>query len=69
MKKYGIAAWWMPYSLKPIVGYEFALHTEQFGDSPCKVSEFEQPHTVVRGFMESGWERIVKEKLPAVLKA
>lgn len=110
----GMAAWWMPNSLKPIVGHEFVLHTEQFGDSPCKVTElqpptrlgfnwgkdwhvlielkklseeeteltlihsgwdankvteFEQPHTVVRGFMESGWERIVKEKLPAILKA
>ncbi|PIC77453.1 hypothetical protein CSV74_05005 [Sporosarcina sp. P19] len=56
----GIAAWWMLNSRKPIVGSESVLHTEQFGDSPSKVTEFEQPHTVVRGFMESGWERIVK---------
>ena len=110
----GIAAWWMPNSLKPIIGHEFVLHTGQFGDSICtvtelqpptrlgfdwgkdwhvlielkklneeqteltlihsgwdanKVTEFEQPHTVVRGFMESGWERIVKERLPDLVKA
>lgn len=110
----GIAAWWMPNTLEPIVGHEFVLHTGQYGDSPCKitevnppthiafdwgkdwhlsielnklgdeateltlvhsgwnadqVTEFGQPHTVIRGFMESGWESIVKEKLPEIIEA
>ncbi|PIC80912.1 polyketide cyclase [Sporosarcina sp. P18a] len=109
----GMAAWWMPNSLQPIEGQEFVLHTGQYGDSLCKVTEldpptrlgfdwgkdwhvfielkklsdeeteltlihagwdankvteFEQPHAVIRGFMDSGWERIVKEKLPTVLQ-
>lgn len=30
-------------------------------------TEFNQPHTVVRGLMEEGWENIVNEKLPYYL--
>lgn len=40
----GIAAWWMPNTLKPVVGNEFILHTGQFGDSPCKVTELDEPN-------------------------
>ncbi|PID01100.1 polyketide cyclase [Sporosarcina sp. P2] len=110
----GMAAWWMPNSLQPIVGHEFVLHTVHYGDSLCtvteltpptrlgfdwgkdwhvfielkmlsdeeieltfihagwdanKVTEFEQPHAVIRGFMNSGWERIIKEKLPVIIVA
>jgi uncharacterized protein YndB with AHSA1/START domain len=110
----GIAAWWMPNTFEPTLGCEFVLHTGQFGDSPCKVTEidppnrvgfdwgiewhlvfelkkledgtteftlihsgwnaekvteFGQPHSVVRGIMDNGWECIVKEKLPASIEA
>lgn len=95
----GLAAWWMPNNLEPVLGHEFFLFTGQYGDSPCevteldplrrfgfdwgkewhlafelrevdgktelalihsgwdseKVTEFGQPHTMIRGFMESGW--------------
>ncbi|MEK4249118.1 SRPBCC family protein [Paenibacillus sp. FSL W7-1287] len=109
----GIAAWWMPSTFEPVVGHEFVLHTGQFGDSPCKVTELEpphrlsfnwgkdwqltfelkeleegeteftlihsgwdpdkvtefgQPHTVIRGIMDGGWEKIVNEKLPAYVE-
>lgn len=112
--KEGIAAWWMPNTFEPILGRDFILHTGQFGDSPCKVTEldppnrvgfdwgkdwhlvfelkkledgkteftlihsgwdaekvteFGQPHSVVRGIMDGGWEKIVKEKLPAYIEA
>lgn len=110
----GITAWWMPNTFKPILGHDFILHTGQFGDSPCKVTElnppnricldwgkdwhlvfelkkledekteftlihsgwvaekvteFGQPHSVVRSIMDGGWEKTVKEKLPAYIEA
>jgi len=108
----GIAAWWMPNTFTPEVGHEFLLHTGQFGDSPCKVTEidppnrvgfnwgkdwhlefelkqlgekteftlihsgwdpektteFGQPHSIVQGIMDSGWDKIVNEKLPSYLE-
>lgn len=110
----GIAAWWMPNSLEPVLGNEFVLHTGQFGDSPCKVTELESPyrfgfdwgkdwhllielqklydkkteltlvhsgwdadkttefgqsHTAIYQFMDGGWEKIIKEKLPSYIGA
>ncbi|GGF66612.1 hypothetical protein GCM10010912_09500 [Paenibacillus albidus] len=32
-----------------------------------KSTEFGQPHPVIRGIMEGGWEGIVSEKLPAAI--
>ncbi|MCL4395200.1 MAG: SRPBCC domain-containing protein [Chloroflexi bacterium] len=40
----GLAAWWMPNDFKPALGHEFVLHTGQYGDSPCKVTEFDPPN-------------------------
>jgi len=103
----GIGAWWMPNTFEPILGHQFVLHTGQFGDSPCKVTELDAPnrlafdwdedwhvsfelkeledekteftlihsgwdpekHKVIRGIMDGGWEKIVKEKLPAYIEA
>lgn len=42
----GIAAWWMANTFEPVVGHEFVLHSGQFGDSPCKVTELDPPHSV-----------------------
>lgn len=38
------------------------------GWDPEKVTEFGQPHPIVRGFMNGGWEKIVQEKLPAYIE-
>ncbi|MGD8189391.1 SRPBCC family protein [Brevibacillus ginsengisoli] len=110
----GIASWWMPNTFEAKLGHDFILHTGQFGDSPCKVTEldppnqvgfdwgkdwhlvfelkkledgkteftlihsgwdpekvteFGQPHSIIRGIMDGGWEKIVKEKLPAIIEA
>lgn len=110
----GIAGWWLPSTFKPELGHEFVLHTGQYGDSPCKVTEldpphrvgfdwgkdwhlsfelkkvgeneteftlvhtgwdpdkvteFDQPHTAIHKHMEGGWEKIVKDSLPAYLEA
>jgi len=42
----GIAAWWMPSTFEPIAGHEFILHAGPFGDSPCKVTEIDPPHSL-----------------------
>ncbi|WP_324288702.1 SRPBCC domain-containing protein [Staphylococcus nepalensis] len=34
-----------------------------------KETEFGQPHSVVQGFMDDGWEEIVKMNLPKYLNA
>jgi len=110
----GIAGWWMRNTFEPAEGHEFVLHTEHFGDSPCrvteivpmarvgfqwgkdwhitfelreleggkteftlihsgwdpdKVTEFGQPHPKIRGIMDGGWEKIVKEDLPAYVES
>lgn len=110
----GIAGWWMRNTFEPAEGHEFVLHTERFGDSPCrvteivpmarvgfqwgkdwhitfelreleggkteftlirsgwdpdKVTEFGQPHPKIRGIMDGGWEKIVKEDLPAYVES
>lgn len=110
----GMAAWWMPNTFEPVVGHHFILHTGQFGDSPCKVTELEapnrlgfdwgkdwhltfeltkladgkteftlihsgwdetkvtefgQPHSIIRGILNGGWESIVKEKLVQYVEA
>jgi len=110
----GIAGWWMKSTFEPVAGRDFVLHTEHFGDSPCRVTEIEplarvgfnwgkdwhitfelkaleggkteftlihsgwdagketefgQPHTKIRGIMDGGWEKIVKEDLPAYVEA
>jgi uncharacterized protein YndB with AHSA1/START domain len=40
----GLAAWFMPNDLQPIVGHEFHLNAGPFGMSPCKVIEVDPPH-------------------------
>jgi uncharacterized protein YndB with AHSA1/START domain len=58
--------WHLAFELKKLDGKtEFTLiHS---GWDAEKVTEFGQPHSVVRGFMDSGWEKIVNEKLPSYL--
>lgn len=40
----GMAAWFMPSSLEPVVGHEFILEAGPFGKSPCRVTEAEPPN-------------------------
>lgn len=39
----GIAAWFMPNTFRPELGYEFELNAGPFGQSPCKVTELDPP--------------------------
>lgn len=110
----GMAGWWMPNTFEAELGKSFVLRSDQFGDSPCQVTEldppyrlgfnwsqdwhvtfelekleeektqftlihagwdanktteFGQPHSVIRGIMDGGWEKIVKQSLPAYVEA
>ncbi len=40
----GIAAWFMPNDFQPILGHDFILNAGPYGDSPCKVTEFDPPN-------------------------
>jgi len=40
----GLAAWFMPNDMQPVVGHEFKLNAGPFGISPCKVTEVDPPH-------------------------
>ncbi|WP_068776574.1 SRPBCC domain-containing protein [Paenibacillus sp. FJAT-26967] len=60
--------WHLAFELRSLDGKtEFTLiHS---GWDAGQVTEFGQPHSVVRGFMDGGWDRIVQEKLPSYLEA
>ncbi|TLS49768.1 SRPBCC domain-containing protein [Paenibacillus antri] len=62
------AEWHLTFELKEVDGKtEFTLiHS---GWDPAKTTEFGQPHAVVRGIMDNGWEKIVAEALPAYVEA
>lgn len=59
--------WHLTFELKNLNGKtEFTLiHS---GWNAEKVTEFGQPHAMIREHMEGGWEKIVKEKLPSVIE-
>ncbi|GAB2697351.1 SRPBCC domain-containing protein [Paenibacillus thermoaerophilus] len=40
----GIAAWFMPNTFKPELGYDFQLNAGPYGMSPCKVTELNPPN-------------------------
>ncbi|GIP32212.1 SRPBCC domain-containing protein [Paenibacillus sp. J2TS4] len=39
----GLAAWFMPNDMQPVVGHEFQLNAGPFGMSPCKVTQVDPP--------------------------
>lgn len=39
----GIAAWFMPNTLQPVLGSEFTITDQNFGTSDCKVIELDPP--------------------------
>lgn len=42
----GIASWWIANTFAPVSGKNFILQTEQFGDSPCIVTDIEPMYRV-----------------------
>lgn len=51
---HGIAGWWMENTFEPVLGHEFMLHAGPYGDSRCKVTEF-QPMSELGFDWDSDW--------------
>lgn len=48
----GIETWWMANTMKAEIGNHFVLHTGNYGDSPCTITELDPPYRL--GF---DWDR------------
>lgn len=59
--------WHLAFELKQLDG-KTELTLIHSGWDAEKVTEFGQPHSVIRGVMDGGWEKLVKEKLPAYIE-
>ena len=59
--------WHLVFELKELEGKtEFTLiHS---GWDAEKVTEFGQPHTIIQGIMDNGWDKIVNEALPSYIE-
>lgn len=61
--------WYVVIELKELADGKTELTLTHAGWEAEKVTKFGQPHAVVREIMDGGWEKIVKENLPAALGA
>ncbi|WP_096466332.1 SRPBCC family protein [Aneurinibacillus soli] len=61
--------WHLTFELKKLEDRKTEFTLIHSGWDAEKVTEFGQPHSVVRGIMDGGWEKIVKENLPAYIEA
>ncbi|MET3193898.1 SRPBCC domain-containing protein [Bacillus sp. OAE603] len=50
----GISSWFMPNDFQAVVGHEFHLQS-QFGPSPCKVLEVDEPNKITFTWDLDGW--------------
>jgi uncharacterized protein YndB with AHSA1/START domain len=56
--------WHLAFELRA-VGEQTEFTLIHSGWDAEKVTEFGQPHPVIRGIMDNGWDKIVNENLPA----
>jgi uncharacterized protein YndB with AHSA1/START domain len=61
--------WHLSFELKSLEDGKTEFTLIHSGWDAEKVTEFGQPHSVIRGIMDDGWEKIVKEKLPEYIEA
>ncbi|UOF91676.1 SRPBCC domain-containing protein [Fodinisporobacter ferrooxydans] len=61
--------WHLTFELKKLEDGKTELTLIHSGWDAEKVTEFGQPHSVVHGIMDSGWEKIIKENLPIYIEA
>jgi uncharacterized protein YndB with AHSA1/START domain len=59
--------WQLTFQLKDL-GDQTEFTLIHAGWDPEKTTEFGQPHSVIRGIMNNGWDKIVNEALPASLE-
>jgi len=60
--------WHITFELKELGQGKTEFTLIHSGWDPEKITRFGQPHPVVRGIMDGGWEKIVKEDLPAYIE-
>ncbi|MFS0612968.1 SRPBCC family protein [Lederbergia ruris] len=60
--------WHLSFELKQLEDGKTEFTLVHSGWDAGKVTEFGQPHTAIRGVMDGGWEKIVKEKFPAYIE-
>lgn len=61
--------WHLTFELKKLEAGKTEFTLIHSGWDAGKVTEFGQPHSVVRGIMDGGWEEIVKQKLPSYIES
>lgn len=60
--------WYITFRVKKISMNETVFTLIHSGWDESVMTEYNQPHSVVRGFMEEGWEKIVYINLPEYLQ-
>lgn len=48
----GIARWWRPGDIAPVVGHEFKMQMGKWGDVPCRVIEADAPKKLAYTFAD-----------------
>ena len=46
----GLAAWWVPGNIAPVVGHRFLLEMPGWGNVSCEVVEVDEPHRLAYTF-------------------
>ncbi|TCS93843.1 SRPBCC family protein [Hazenella coriacea] len=57
--------WHLTFEVKKLEDGKTEFTLIHSGWDAEKVTEFGQPHSVIHNIMNGGWEKIIKEKLPA----
>ncbi len=59
----GIARWWRPGNIAPVVGHEFTMDMEKWGIIPCRVIAVEKERRLAYTFgdFELHWEIVPRE--------
>lgn len=55
--------WHLEFQLKTVGDDKTEFTLIHSGWDPSKVTEFGQPHSIIQGIMNGGWEKIVNERL------
>ncbi|KMY54114.1 polyketide cyclase [Bacillus sp. FJAT-27231] len=61
--------WHLSFELKKLEDAKTEFTLVHSGWDESKVTEFGQPHSVIRGIMDSGWEGIVNKRLVNYVEA
>ncbi|WP_245976742.1 hypothetical protein [Oceanobacillus arenosus] len=60
--------WHLTFELKKLEDNRTEFTLIRSGWYTEEITDFVQPHTAIREHMKGGWEKIVKDKLPAYIE-